>query len=69
MEDCLVFDELMTQYGDRNVAKVLAAFSEFRQVDAHAVADLAMYNYVEVSHSTSIAIQLVKQYIECFVID
>ena len=49
MEDCFIFNELMEKYGDENQAEVLAAFTEFRSVDAHAICDLAMYNYIEVS--------------------
>jgi len=47
MEDVLIFDEFMDQYGDMNLDKVLPAFSDYRCVDAHAVVDLAMYNYIE----------------------
>jgi len=47
MEDCFIFNELMEKYGDENQAEVLAAFTEFRSVDAHAICDLAMYNYIE----------------------
>ena len=50
MEDCLIFDELMDQYGDINMEKVLPAFTDYRCVDAHAVVDLAMYNYIEVGY-------------------
>ena len=48
MEDCYVLNELMDQYGDENLDKVLPAFTEFRSVDGHAICDLAMYNYIEV---------------------
>ena len=50
MEDVLIFDEFMDQYGDMNLDKVLPAFSDYRCIDAHAVVDLAMYNYIEVRY-------------------
>lgn len=46
-EDCLLLDKLMTQHGS-NLELVLKNFSEIREKDAHAICDLAMYNYIEV---------------------
>lgn len=46
-EDILLLDEIMERY-DSDFAKVLPEFSELRCDDAHAICDLAMYNYVEV---------------------
>lgn len=48
MEDCVVLNELMDQYDD-DLPKVLPAYSKYRNPDAEAIVDLAMYNYVEVS--------------------
>ncbi|XP_076628692.1 kynurenine 3-monooxygenase cn isoform X2 [Colletes latitarsis] len=45
-EDLLLLDELMERY-DSDFSKVLPKFSELRCDDAHAICDLAMYNYVE----------------------
>ncbi|XP_044011575.1 kynurenine 3-monooxygenase [Aphidius gifuensis] len=45
-EDVLVLNELMDLYND-NLEKVLPAFSQIRCPDAHAICDLAMYNYIE----------------------
>ncbi|XP_038670004.1 kynurenine 3-monooxygenase isoform X2 [Scyliorhinus canicula] len=45
-EDCIVFDELMDQF-DNDFSKSLPEFSRLRVPDCHAIADLAMYNYVE----------------------
>ncbi|XP_078085772.1 kynurenine 3-monooxygenase [Mustelus asterias] len=45
-EDCIVFDELMDQF-DNDLSQCLPAFSRLRVPDCHAIADLAMYNYVE----------------------
>lgn len=46
-EDCIVFNDFLNQYGDDNLEKVLPAYTEHRSVDAHAICDLAMYNYIE----------------------
>ncbi|XP_057365816.1 kynurenine 3-monooxygenase-like [Daphnia carinata] len=46
-EDCLVFNEFLNQYGDHNLEKVLPAYTEYRHVDAHAICDLALYNFIE----------------------
>ncbi|KAG8444524.1 hypothetical protein GDO86_009619, partial [Hymenochirus boettgeri] len=45
-EDCLVFSELMEQY-ENNFRICLPEFSRLRVPDAHALSDLAMYNYKE----------------------
>lgn len=47
-EDCLVFNELLNQFGDHDLEKVLSAYTEYRHVDAHAICDLALYNFIEV---------------------
>ena len=47
-EDCLVFNEFLNQLGDHNLEKVLPAYTEYRHVDAHAICDLALYNFIEV---------------------
>ncbi|KAM4677544.1 kynurenine 3-monooxygenase [Discoglossus pictus] len=45
-EDCLLFSELMEQY-NYNFETCLPEFSKHRVPDAHAISDLAMYNYKE----------------------
>ncbi|CAH2251224.1 kynurenine 3-monooxygenase isoform X1 [Pelobates cultripes] len=45
-EDCLLFSELMEQYNN-NFKICLPEFSRLRVPDAHAISDLAMYNYKE----------------------
>uniref|UniRef100_A0A8C5MTQ3 Kynurenine 3-monooxygenase n=1 Tax=Leptobrachium leishanense TaxID=445787 RepID=A0A8C5MTQ3_9ANUR len=45
-EDCLLFSELMEQYNN-NFKICLPEFSRLRVPDAHAISDLAMYNYRE----------------------
>uniref|UniRef100_A0A3B3YVZ2 FAD-binding domain-containing protein n=1 Tax=Poecilia mexicana TaxID=48701 RepID=A0A3B3YVZ2_9TELE len=46
-EDCIVFDEIMNQFNE-DFSAVLPEYSRVRVPDDHAIADLAMYNYVEV---------------------
>lgn len=45
-EDCSILTELFDQYGS-NLDNVLTEFSKGRWEDAHAISDLAMYNYIE----------------------
>ncbi|KAG5678634.1 hypothetical protein PVAND_008290 [Polypedilum vanderplanki] len=45
-EDCSILTELFNKYGS-DLEKILTEFSETRWIDAHAVCDLAMYNYIE----------------------
>lgn len=45
-EDCIVFDEIMSQFNE-DFNAVLPEYTRVRVPDDHAIADLAMYNYVE----------------------
>ncbi|KAM4729483.1 kynurenine 3-monooxygenase [Anableps anableps] len=45
-EDCIVFDEIMNQFNE-DFSAVLPEYTRVRVPDDHAIADLAMYNYVE----------------------
>jgi kynurenine 3-monooxygenase len=45
-EDCTILDQLLDAYGP-DWATVLPAFSRVRKPDADAIAELAMYNYIE----------------------
>jgi kynurenine 3-monooxygenase len=48
MEDVLVLEDMLSRYpGDRK--KAFEEYSLHRQPDAHAMCDLAMYNYIEVN--------------------
>uniref|UniRef100_A0AAZ3Q6L1 FAD-binding domain-containing protein n=1 Tax=Oncorhynchus tshawytscha TaxID=74940 RepID=A0AAZ3Q6L1_ONCTS len=47
-EDCLVFNEIMDQLNE-DFSAVLPEYTRVRVPDDHAIADLAMYNYVEVT--------------------
>ncbi|KAM8739431.1 kynurenine 3-monooxygenase [Acanthopagrus schlegelii] len=45
-EDCIVFEEIMEQFNE-DFSAVLPEYSRVRVPDDHAIADLAMYNYIE----------------------
>ena len=51
MEDCLVMDDCLNQNPELGVA--LDEYSKFRNPDAEAMCDLALYNYVEVKKITN----------------
>ena len=60
-EDCLIFHEYLTKYDDD---LVLAAnnYSKDHWRDSHAIADLSMYNYIEMrSHVNTLAFKLRKK--------
>ncbi|WP_204248394.1 FAD-dependent oxidoreductase [Hymenobacter sp. PAMC 26628] len=46
-EDCTVLDGLLNAHGDANWPAVMAAFEQQRKPNADAMADLALYNFVE----------------------
>ena len=61
-EDCIVFFELLDQYGFDQLPKVLSEYSQRRVPDAHAICDLAQMNYVEVRFNWSVdALLLTKR--------
>ncbi|XP_028983397.1 kynurenine 3-monooxygenase [Betta splendens] len=45
-EDCIVFDEVLDRFSE-DLGAVLPEYSRVRVPDDHAIADLAMYNYIE----------------------
>uniref|UniRef100_A0A672GNP5 Kynurenine 3-monooxygenase n=1 Tax=Salarias fasciatus TaxID=181472 RepID=A0A672GNP5_SALFA len=45
-EDCIVFDEILNQF-DEDLSAALPEYTRVRVPDDHAIADLAMYNYIE----------------------
>jgi len=45
-EDCFIFDQLVEEF-DGDWSRVLPAFSKRRKPDTDALADLALYNYIE----------------------
>ncbi|XP_041354694.1 kynurenine 3-monooxygenase-like isoform X2 [Gigantopelta aegis] len=52
LEDCIVFEEMLDQY-DNDFSKALPAFTEMRNIDAKAICDLAMYNYIELREAVN----------------
>ena len=66
MEDVLVLNEMLHQFpGDRK--KAFEEYSKHRNPDAEAMADLAMYNYIEViSGSKKIRIYIWYNLLFCF---
>ncbi len=46
-EDCMVLSDLMNAYSDQGWGDLFKAFSDKRVKDGHAIADLALYNYIE----------------------
>lgn len=46
-EDCSRFSEMLDKHA--HIGAALKEFSDTRWRDAHAICDLAMYNYIEVS--------------------
>lgn len=50
MEDCTIFFSLLSE-PQMTIGKALEQFTEKRWHDAHAICDLAMYNYVEVKQN------------------
>ena len=47
MEDVVVLDKMLNEFPD-NRLKAFNEYSKFRNPDAEAICDLAMYNYIEV---------------------
>ncbi|RXN37251.1 kynurenine 3-monooxygenase [Labeo rohita] len=64
-EDCLVFDEIMDLLNE-NIAAVLKEYTRVRVPDDHAIADLAMYNYVEMRAHVNSRYFLFRKYLDNF---
>ncbi|XP_006638721.2 kynurenine 3-monooxygenase [Lepisosteus oculatus] len=62
-EDCLVFNDLMDQYNN-DFSRVLPEFSRLRVPDDHAIADLAMYNYIEMRAHVNSKWFLFRKYLD-----
>lgn len=62
-EDCLVMDEIMDQLNE-NIAAVLQEYTRVRVPDDHAIADLAMYNYVEMRAHVNSKYFLFRKYLD-----
>lgn len=59
MEDCLVLNDSLDKHQDLRTA--LEEYSAYRNPDAEAMCDLAMYNYVEVTNKNSRAFVILKR--------
>ncbi|XP_076239576.1 kynurenine 3-monooxygenase cn [Calliopsis andreniformis] len=64
-EDILLLDELMEQYNS-DFSKVLPEFSKLRCDDAHAICDLAMYNYIEMRDLVTRKSFLIRKHLDTF---
>lgn len=62
-EDCRVFNQLLDAHQD-DLEKVLPAFQELRKPDADAIAQLALYNFVEMRDLVGDADFLLRKKIE-----
>lgn len=64
-EDCLIFDQLLDEFDD-DWSRALPAFSQRRKPDADAIADLALYNYIEMREHVAQDEFLLRKSIERF---
>uniref|UniRef100_A0A8C6TUJ7 Kynurenine 3-monooxygenase n=1 Tax=Neogobius melanostomus TaxID=47308 RepID=A0A8C6TUJ7_9GOBI len=64
-EDCIVFEEIMEQFNE-NLSEVLPEYTRVRVPDDHAIADLAMYNYVEMRAHVNSKWFLFRKYVDNF---
>lgn len=62
-EDCIVFDDMLTKNKD-DFGKTLTEFTEVRSVDAKAMSDLALYNYVEMRHHVNTRLFLLRKKVD-----
>ncbi|XP_056148062.1 kynurenine 3-monooxygenase [Lampris incognitus] len=62
-EDCLVFDEIMDQFNE-DLSVVLPEYTRVRVPDDHAIADLAMYNYIEMRAHVNSKWFLFRKYLD-----
>jgi kynurenine 3-monooxygenase len=68
-EDCFQLDSILekhkvTSTRTENLAAALAEYSETRHPDAHAMCDLAKYNYIEMRHSVVSTGYLIRRKVE-----
>ncbi|XP_017796461.1 PREDICTED: kynurenine 3-monooxygenase [Habropoda laboriosa] len=64
-EDILLLDDLMERYNS-DFSKVLPKFTELRSDDAHAICDLAMYNYIEMRDLVTRKSFLLRKHLDTF---
>lgn len=61
-EDCLVYDAYMNRDGDLHTAA--QHYSAARWKDAHAIADLSMYNYIEMRSHVNSRMFLIRKHLD-----
>ncbi|KAG9344404.1 hypothetical protein JZ751_011074 [Albula glossodonta] len=64
-EDCLVFNEVMDQLNE-DFSAVLKEYTRVRVPDDHAIADLAMYNYIEMRAHVNSKWFIFRKYVDNF---
>ncbi|KAL8585210.1 hypothetical protein ACOMHN_013225 [Nucella lapillus] len=64
-EDCIVLDDMLDKYNN-DFEKALPAFTAFRNPDAKAICDLALYNYVEMRDSVNSPAFLLRKKVDNF---
>ncbi|KAM6916048.1 kynurenine 3-monooxygenase [Xenentodon cancila] len=64
-EDCIVLDEIMNQFNE-DFSAVLPEYTRVRVPDDHAIADLAMYNYIEMRAHVNSRWFLFRKYVDNF---
>ncbi|XP_003703017.1 kynurenine 3-monooxygenase cn [Megachile rotundata] len=64
-EDVLLLDGLMERYGS-DFSQILPKFTELRCEDAHAICDLAMYNYIEMRDLVRTKSFLFRKHLDTF---
>ena len=64
MEDTLVLDYFMHEKYPNDRLKAFQEYSKYRNPDAEAICDLAMYNYIEIyfKHTQSYNISDIERY-------
>uniref|UniRef100_A0AAY4EHL8 Kynurenine 3-monooxygenase n=1 Tax=Denticeps clupeoides TaxID=299321 RepID=A0AAY4EHL8_9TELE len=62
-EDCLVFDDMMEQFNE-DFSSALPEYTRVRVPDDHAIADLAMYNYIEMRAHVNSRWFLFRKYLD-----
>ncbi|KAH3852341.1 kynurenine 3-monooxygenase-like [Dreissena polymorpha] len=64
-EDCIVFDDLLNKHNN-DIGATLAEYTETRSVDAKAIVDLALYNYIEMRESVNSRMFLLRKKLDNF---
>lgn len=62
-EDCLVYYELLSR-GDNDLLKAAYLYSEHHWRDCHAIADLSMYNYLEMRSHVNSQLYLLRKKVD-----